>query len=289
MPPPPRLENPPSPPSVWPARLVTIRNESLKLIALPVVVTLLGVVATYLLAGPQEVVGDQAVEQSKQVADLHSDSVRVVSERDAESSSSLVAFDEDVPASTASAIVQNRYGGDLHGGRVVEQASESGGSAAQKHVRFSLVGLHNAPVKVDDIRLRITRVASPPAGSLVDVETPPSSSGMADVENLTFDLSGPHAAGDLVEPRNEDGELFFDTKQIILEKDEPLGISVFVKAMECDCDFVLEADFMDDTSQTIKSDTGPWNLVTTAKAYRRSYTGVSGKTQVKECTWPQCP
>ena len=49
----------------------------MKLAVVPVVVTLLGVVAIFLIAGRQEVAGDHAVEQSKEVVGQHSDRVRV--------------------------------------------------------------------------------------------------------------------------------------------------------------------------------------------------------------------
>ena len=81
-------------------------------------------------------------------------------------------------------------------------------------MRFSLVGLHSAPVKVDNVRPRIVRLSPPPAGSLVDIETPPLSSGSLDVERLNFDLNGDHKIRDLIEARNNDDDKYFEWSSI---------------------------------------------------------------------------
>lgn len=241
-----------------------------------VLVTILGVVAAYVVAPSQEVASQEALEQHQRLEDAENapvsiedvygnsadyDGPNVASNEVVELDGAALPPGESTP-DTASMIPNAVPLGDV----IYENREQVSG--AKTPVAFTLTGKQNTPTRIRDIRVKVTDRAEAPKGTLIFF--PPQ--GHIDNLKIGFDLdSSDPSARTLGDDEMPTEAHYFRENTVTLAKGEALGFNTIATTKDCACEFVLEIEFSDDRILQIDNNGKPFFLAAYRDDSERKY------------------
>jgi hypothetical protein len=254
---------------------------------------------TYLIAGPQEVSAEQAVEAYKDSFDSSVPPVRVEN----------VHFDrgEDVALPQELELPDERHASfyDIldHPDSVVliefEELNAAGepprGTAV---VEFTLVGQHYTPVQIVDITINAVLKNDGPSGTIVldalDIgpEGDVSNSGRDEVSEIGFDLDSQGRQARTLENDELTTRRFLEKNQVTLNRDEHHSFRAIVYASGGSHDFDIALHLSNGGSIIVNNDGEPWRINGYAASYAQSYVTQAiddeeTKSRFIRCAWPR--
>jgi hypothetical protein len=245
--------------------------------------------ATYLLAQPQQVSANRATQADQDAQDNATPAVRAQN----------LHYDEGVlhSSSSARALTLQEVATATDGGNDLPDAIEIGETSSptddpsqpkvfdQFHV--TLVGQHYQPVQIVDISARITNKQTPLTGTVL-LRSP---QGASPEESIGFDLDSDRLSARTTEKDTSTPVLtdqnYFDDKQVTLQRDEALTFKVSALTAHCRCEFVLDVKTADGEVVTIDNGGIPWKISAFAPTYDAAYTYDMSTNQLVSCGWPE--
>ncbi|MBC3192910.1 hypothetical protein H7X46_17775 [Pseudonocardia sp. C8] len=258
-----------------------------------IVATTIGVVLagalTFTLAPLQEVFAQRAVDRDQERSDAARAPISVEGVRRDEEVLRSLSFPGIVPPEYVHKSAQPGFlPPEVVETGMVQDFEEGTGDPPRVFDQFffTLVGQHSETVKIRDIDVRVTYRQEPLSGSL-GYWTP---QGAMAQEPLGFDLDSANTrARQMVpdsSPPEETGRMYFDERQVTLEKNEKIEFKAAIMTRSCRCEFVLDVSTDDGRTVEVNNDGKPFKISGFAHVYDAPYAHDISVDRVVPCRWP---